>query len=119
MKPTVEELEQYKAYLIKNKLFNVVKDYAKDIIFDKILFKGDYDYNDEGGVNFHLGSVKLYKGGEEVVEYKSDEWQFFDQCWCVSELLGDYDDSYTLSENNLKEPFQLEIVENLPILTQN
>ena len=65
---------------IKNKLFNAVKDYAKDINFDSIEFKGDYDYNDEGGMNFHLGSVALYKGGEEVAEYKSDEWQFFDQC---------------------------------------
>ena len=111
MKPTLEDLEIYQKYLIKNELFNKVKDYVKenleDTIFDKIVFTGDYEYDDEGSNYFYLSKIKLIKGNEEIVDLP-DDYKLLERCFIVSELLRNWEYEYTLSSDDLEEPFVLE-----------
>lgn len=109
MKPTLQELKQYKHYLIKNQLFDIVKEKATEHInFDRIVFGGDYHYDDEASYYFSLYSVTLFKGEDEVVKYEQGDWKFFDKCSIISELLGEWQESYTLLDSDLEEPFVLD-----------
>jgi hypothetical protein len=108
MKPTLVDLEQYERYLIKNKLFDVVKEHVGHADFDKIVFKGDYQYDDEASYYFHLSSVQIFKDKIELTKFGRDDWKFFDKCFDVSKLLSEWQESYDLLAEDLKEPFILE-----------
>jgi len=107
MKPTLEDLEKYKHYLIKNQLFDAVKEKIAHSDFDKIVFNGDYQYDDESSYYFDLLSVSVFNGENQLAEY-SDDYQFLDQCSMISNLLSEWQESYTLLVSDLEEPFVLE-----------
>ena len=68
---------------------------------------GDYEYDDEGSNYFYLSKIKLIKGNEEIVDLP-DDYKLLERCFIVSELLRNWEYEYTLSSDDLEEPFVLE-----------
>jgi hypothetical protein len=108
MKPTLEDLQNYKFYLIKNALFNTVKQAAGKLNFDKILFKGRYEYDDESSYYFYLRSIVIYENDKELLSWTCEDWILIDRCAIVSEIISPEQTSFELSIEDLEEPFILE-----------
>jgi hypothetical protein len=117
MKPTLQHINLYREYLIKQNLIDTVHDYLsnsenldieKNFSIEKLKFSGDYEYDDEGGNYFCLDNVAVVLSDSRKLEFGYDDDKLLDRCSVVSTIIYD---ELTIVIADHKEPFNLQVVD--------